>query len=463
MTDFERFVQFASGKSFSLIGAGVSNLPLVPFLFRSGAERIVVRDLRISSESPNALEAKNNGADLKLGEEYLDDLSEDVIIRSPGIRPDKTEFIIAEKKGSRITCETELFMEFCSAKTYGVTGSDGKTTTTTLVARMLEGAGKIVLLGGNIGKAMLPMITETNEDDTCAVMELSSFQLMNCRHSPDVAVITNLAENHLDWHHGFSEYLDAKKNILNHQDQSGVAVLNFDNAITRSLRGNGVTRFFSEDPIVKTAGGKEVFCQNGLIKVSTGGESETVLDCSLIKVPGRHNIQNYMASIAAVLDDVPTDVFAKVADAFTGVEHRMELVRVLNGISFYNSSIDSSPSRTAAALNSFNEKVIMIAGGYDKNLNYGELGNTICQHVKTLILCGATADKIDKAVTGSSIYQIGAPEIIHCDSLEKCVVLAFKSADEGDIVILTPASASFDQFKNFEERGKAFKRMVMAL
>ncbi len=460
MTDLEQFKAYASGKSFALIGAGVSNLPLVPFLRNAGAKRVTVRDLRLSPESAEALEARRGGGDLFLGETYLDDLNEDVIIRSPGIRPDKDEFIIAEKKGARITCETELFMEFCSAKTYGVTGSDGKTTTTTLIARMLEAGGKRVLLGGNIGASMLPKLGECEGENVCAVMELSSFQLMNCRFSPDVAVITNLAENHLDWHKSFREYLNAKSNILLNQGKDSLTVLNFDNEYTRSMQGNGTTRYFS-DQSTSLPGEGSVYCSEGMIYAGSGGEA--ILDTSLIRIPGIHNVQNFMAAIAAVLEDVPKSAIRQTAETFTGVEHRIELVRELDGVKYFNSSIDSSPSRTTAALNAFSEPVIMIAGGYDKKLHYEALGSVICEHVKLLLLCGATADKIDSAVVNAPLYEIGKPEIIHCESLEGCVKMAHKLAEKGDTVILTPASASFDQFKNFEERGKAFKRMVMEL
>lgn len=463
MTDYKRFCAYCTGKSFALIGAGVSNLPLIPFLLKAGACRVTVRDLRLSPESPEALDAYRNGGEVILGERYLEDLSEDVIIRSPGIRPDKTEFVVAEKKSSRITCETELFLEFCTAKTYGVTGSDGKTTTTTLIARMLEAGGKKVLLGGNIGKSMLPQLTQTNEKGVCAVMELSSFQLMNCRFSPDVAVITNLAENHLDWHRSFREYVDAKMNITCHQktDRNSLTVLNFDDP--HSLKSGGaITRYFScrEQEFPSDT---SVYYKNGAIRVRKNGRDERLLDCSLIRIPGMHNVQNFMAAIAAVMDDVPRRAILETALTFSGVEHRMEIVRELNGVVYYNSSIDSSPSRTKAALSAFTEKVIMIAGGYDKNLHYEELGEVICQHVKALFLCGATAKKIEDAVISAPSYQVGFPEIIHCFTLEKCVEMAHDIAESGDKVILTPASASFDQFKNFEERGKAFKRMVMAL
>ncbi len=459
--DFDRFRAYAAGKRFSLIGAGVSNLPLVPFLLRVGANQVTVRDLKISPESPEALEAKRGGADLILGEDYLEGLNEDVIIRSPGIRPDKMELVIAGKKGARVTCETELFLEFCTAKTYGVTGSDGKTTTTTLISKLLTAAGKTVLLGGNIGKSMLPQLAETEGDGVCAVMELSSFQLMNCRFSPNVAVITNLAENHLDWHRGMAEYLEAKKNILLHQNKADLAVLNGDNPYTASLTGNGQTRRF-----YCTGRGNDKldasFEKDKIVLVENGKETE-ILAASQIRIPGRHNVENYMAAILATRDEVSKDQIISVAKTFPGVEHRMELVREKDGVKYFNSSIDSSPSRTTAALRAFSDKVILIAGGYDKHLDYTALGDVICKHTKTVLLCGATADKIENGILSSKLYREGEPMIIHCSSLEQCVKMARDGAVSGDQVVLSPASASFDQFKNFEERGKAFKSMVEAL
>ncbi len=459
------FLNYAKGKSFALIGLGVSNLPLIPFLLSSGAKSVSVRDLKKRESDPEVLEAMRWNADVFLGEEYLSDLREEVIIRSPGIRPDIPAFLEAAKIGSRITCETELFLEFCPAKSIAVTGSDGKTTTTTLIAKILQEDGWCVKLGGNIGKAMLPQLKEITNEKCVAVLELSSFQLMSCHFSPDISVITNLAENHLDWHKGMDEYLDAKKNILRHQGENGRAVLNFNNQHTKSCQVNGEKLYFSgkENSILPEEAGDGVFSLNGEIVLRQGKNIRSVIREDAILLPGRHNVENYMTAIAATAGLVSVDAVERVAKSFRGVEHRIELVRILNGVKYYNSSIDSSPSRTTAALNAFQEKIIMIAGGYDKHLDYTPLGDVICDHVKILILCGTTSEKIRRAVESSARYENGCPKIYLLNDFKETVETASRLATNGDCVVLTPASASFDQFRNFEERGKAFKELVMSL
>ncbi len=463
---YNAFCQYITGKSVSLIGLGVSNLPLIGFLLDCGANLVLVRDLKKKETDPEVQVAKTCGANVLLGDEYLSALEEDIIIRSPGIRPDLPSFCEAERKGSRITCETELFLQFVPCKSFAVTGSDGKTTTTTLIAKILEKEGYNVHLGGNIGKSMLPQLKDIFSEKDVSVSELSSFQLMNCKFSPDVCVITNLAENHLDWHIDMAEYLDAKKNILRHQTIDSVAVLNFDNPHTKICEALGDKIYFTydksrlaelkEEQNVVYFDGKTIICR-------IDGQETEILKADDILLPGKHNIENYMAAIGATARFCKREAVVSIAKSFGGVEHRIELVRELDKVKYYNSSIDSSPSRSTAALRSFKDKVIMIAGGYDKNLDYTALGNEICEHVKTLLLCGATAEKIESATKRSSHYINNNPVIIRCDSLKDCVWKAKEMAAEGDIVILSPASASFDQFKNFEERGKYFKDLVKDL
>ena len=453
------FCDFIRGKSCSLIGIGVSNLPLVSFLLSAGASKVSVRDLKKEESSFEIQKAKQDGASLFLGGDYLEGLNEDIIIRSPAVRPDIVPFVHAMNNGSILTCETELFLRFAPCKTIAVTGSDGKTTTTTLISKILEEAGWNVFLGGNIGKAMLPQLKNITDKNSIGVMELSSFQLMHCNYSPSVAVITNLAENHLDWHIDMAEYLDAKKNIYRYQDETGVLVVNLDNQHTKICRGNGNTRFFSYNSNVQCG----TFFSNGSIFLSKNSETETILDTKDIILPGRHNIENYLAAIAATADFVDRGSVHKIATSFGGVEHRIELVRELDGVKFYNSSIDSSPSRSTAALRAFQDKVIMIAGGYDKNLDYTPLGDVICEHVKILILCGATSEKIEDATERSTMFSKDHPIIIQCDHFEDTITTARKLAVRGDVIILSPASASFDLFKNFDERGKYFKKLVMEL
>lgn len=454
---YRAFCAFSKGKSFSLIGLGVSNLPLVSFLLDAGATKVTVRDLKKNMNDPSVIQAVKDGAEVILGEKYLWNLKENVILRSPGIRPDIEPFLRAGEHGSEITCETELFLRFAPCKTYAVTGSDGKTTTTTLIAKILEASGKTVYLGGNIGKPMLPALKEMDDTEWISVSELSSFQLMDCAYSPDVAVITNLSENHLDWHKDMNEYLAAKKCILKWQSKDSVAVLNFDNSYTRVCEHHGKVRYFSS---AQKPNAPSVYVKNDAIFYSDEACKREILKTSKILLPGKHNVENYMAAIAATLDDASQEAVQMIAESFGGVEHRIELIRELDGVKYYNSSIDSSPARSTAALKAFDKKLVMIAGGYDKNLDYTSLGPVICDKVRTLILCGATSEKIKNAVLQSDTYRPGSPEIIFAPSFHETALLAQKAARNGECVILSPASASFDMFKNFEERGRLFKKLV---
>jgi len=343
----------------------------------------------------------------------------------------------------------EVFFEVCPCNLIAVTGSDGKTTTTTLISEMLKADGKTVWLGGNIGTPLLPLVRQMQENDF-AVVELSSFQLMDMTRSPARAVVTNLAPNHLDVHKDMDEYVEAKKHIFAFQNESGLLVLNHDNAITDAFTGNGKTVKFSRQ-------GTAHVCLRGDV-ITRGGEE--VLEVKDILLPGVHNIENYMAAIAAVEGLVSDETIRHVAKNFGGVEHRIELVRSKDGVRFYNDSIASSPSRTIAGLRSFKEKVILIAGGYDKHIPYDVLGPEVCEHVKKLFLCGATAPQIRAAVENCPMEQ---PEMFDCGDFESAVRAAAAAAREGDVVLMSPASASFDQFKNFMVRGEFFKKIVKEL
>ena len=460
---YQALCNFINGKSVSLIGAGVSNVPLVAYLYECGAKSVTVRDLKKTESDPEILTVLENGGAVVLGENYLENMEDDVIIRSPGIRPDLPQFLKAVEHGSYLTCETELFLQFVSCKTVAITGSDGKTTTTTLTAKMLEQNGYRVFLGGNIGKSMLPQLKEINERNCISVMELSSFQLMNCRFSPDICVITNLSENHLDWHRGMDEYLDAKKNILNHQNSTGRAVLNLDNEHTAVCKTNGTCCYFTYSPECAKQVNESVFCDGSKIYYRKDGCEQFILSTEDIILPGKHNVENFMAAIAAVKELVDAEDILQIAKTFGGVEHRIELCRILDGVKYYNSSIDSSPSRSTACLHAFQKKIIMIAGGYDKNLDYTALGDEICKHVKVLILCGATSAKIKKAVLGSELYSSEAIKIIESPDFDSTAKIAKDNATHGDIVVLSPASASFDEFSGYEERGDRFVEFVRAI
>ncbi len=439
------------GKTASVCGIGISNLPLIDYLIKKGVS-VTARDIKSRdkiSGIAESLEAK--GVKLVLGENYLDGITDDIVFRSPGIRYDKKGLIEAAKSGSLITSEMELFFSLCPARIIGITGSDGKTTTTTLISKILEADGKRVFLGGNIGRPLLPLVEEMSESDF-AVVELSSFQLHTMKASPSISVITNLSPNHLDYHIDMDEYADAKKNIFLHQKSGDRLVLNAKNAITYGMKNQAVSG--AEVVLFQDASG---VCENDEYICC---KNERILKISDIKIPGHHNVENYMAAIAALHGIVSNTAIETVAKNFGGVEHRCELVRELDGVKYYNSSIDSSPTRTAAALNSFTQKLIVICGGYDKNIPFGPLGNTLCQRAKKVILTGATAEKIKEAILTSENYKSGNPEIIYEPDFQNAVKSARNAATEGDVVILSPACASFDAFPNFEVRGNTFKQIV---
>ena len=374
------------------------------------------------------------------------------------MRPDLPELTAAVERGSLLTSEMEVFFEVCPCTKIAVTGSDGKTTTTTIIAELLRAAGKTVHLGGNIGH---PLLAETGgmEPEDIAVLELSSFQLMTMTHSPHIAVVTNLAPNHLDVHRDFAEYISAKENIFTHQKAEDIAVFNADNDITLEESGRvpGRARLFSRQRELEDG----VFLRDSAIVCRRGGVEREVLRLSGIKLPGVHNVENYMAAIAAVDGLVPDEIIRKFAAEFGGVEHRIELVRELNGVRYYNDSIASSPSRTIAGLRSFDQKIILIAGGKDKGIPYDALGPEVNEHVKLLILCGATAEVIRRAVERAENYR--ELEIAEVSDYQEAVSLAQSRAKEGDVVMLSPASTSFDRFANFMERGRVFKEIVNAL
>ena len=394
---------------------------------------------------------------LRLGDGYLQNLSQDVIFRTPGLRPDVPELEAARARGSVITSEMEVFFQVCPCPIIAVTGSDGKTTTTTIIAELLRAAGHTVHVGGNIGHPLLAEAGSIRPTDW-AVLELSSFQLMTMTRSPHIAVLTNLAPNHLDVHKSMEEYVWAKENIFRHQQPGDTAIFNLDNAITRELSAHAPGRalYFSrrEEPE------NGVFLRGDAVISRRDGRERQIMTTEDIRLPGVHNVENYMAAIAAVDGLVPDDVIRTFARAFNGVEHRIELVRTWRGVRFYNDSIASSPSRTIAGLRSFKEKVILIAGGYDKHIPFDVLGPEVVEHVKLLILCGATADKIRAAVEQAPGYRPGHPEILDVTPFQRAVETARDRAVPGDVVTLSPACAAFDQFKNFMERGKTFKAIV---
>ena len=453
MSAFAQYFTSIKDKRIAVLGLGVSNRPLVRLLLEFGCQVYGCDRTPREKLDAEVLELETMGCTLRVGDGYLDGLDAELVFRTPGMHPGNPALEALRAKGAQITSEMEVFFEVCPCTILAVTGSDGKTTTTTLISEMLKAEGKTVWLGGNIGTPLLPLCRQMRESDY-AVVELSSFQLMDMRRSPSVAVVTNLAPNHLDVHKDMEEYVEAKKNIFRFQGSGDKLILNADNAITDSFTGNGTTMRFS-----RKGEADGVYVKDG--RILRGGD--VVLDTQDILLPGVHNIENYMAAILAVEGLVSDETVRQVAKTFGGVEHRIELVRVKDGVRFYNDSIASSPSRTIAGLRSFPEKVILIAGGYDKHIPYDVLGPEICQHVKKLFLGGATGPLIREAVENAAEYAPGCPEITDCGDFTSAVHAAAAAAEPGDVVLMSPASAAFDQFKNFMVRGDYYKKLVREL
>ena len=453
------FYKRVDGKKVALCGIGESNFPLVDMLSKQGAH-IIVCDYRTNDKIgviANKLIEKD--IELRLGENYLSNLDVDIIFRTPGMKFYLPQLLEAREKGIVVTSEMEVFFDVCPCPIVAVTGSDGKTTTTTIISEMFKVLGKRVHIGGNIGNPLLPIVENMNSDDI-AVVELSSFQLISMRKSPDIAVVTNLSPNHLDIHKDMAEYIDAKKNILLHQNAFGRVVLNNDNEITKSFSrfARGEVLSFSRKEKVKNGSWID---DNNDIYVTKNGVDFKIMNLCDIRLPGNHNLENYLASITALWGIVDSSYMKHVALNFGGVEHRSEFVREVNGVRYYNDSIASSPTRTASGtLSLYDKKIILVAGGYDKKIPFDELGPIIVDKVKLLILMGDTAQKIENAVKAASAYMEENPKIIRVSNMEEAVKAAYNNAKNGDIVSMSPACASFDLYKNFAERGNHFKQLV---
>lgn len=456
------FFDTVSGKKVAFIGAGVSHKELIALFAKAGALVTLCDKKEENDFGDYAKELSKLGVHLSLGETYLEGLQgQDIIMRTPGFEFFTQELQEAGANGAQITSEMELFFEHCPCPITAVTGSDGKTTTTSLIAAMYIEAGRKVHLGGNIGRALLPIVDSIRPEDI-AVVELSSFQLISMNRSPDVAVVTNVTPNHLDHHKDMDEYVNAKRNILLHQKENSVAVLGYENEISRGMQQDvaGECRFFSRLHPVENG----VFLdeQGGLCLVQNG-KTTFVVAASDVKLPGLHNIENMLAAFAAVAGTVPLPVMRQVATTFAGVEHRIEPVRTVNGVQWYNDSIATSPTRVVAGLRAFNQKLVVIAGGYDKNIPFEPMAQDFVEKVKLVILTGPAASKIEYVLRVHPTFTKSGLRIIHADNLEQAVEIAAKEAQRGDIVTLSPACASFDAYPNFEVRGRHFKELVNKL
>lgn len=455
--DFNEFKEFIVGKKVGVVGIGVSNIPLINFLIDLGAA-VTAFDKKNLEELGDVADGFNKkGVKLELGEKYLDNLKGfDVIFKTPSMRIDSEALVRARKEGAYVTSEMEEFVRYTRGKVYGITGSDGKTTTTTIISKLLEGQGYKTWVGGNIGTPLFSEIENINDEDK-VVLELSSFQLMTMTQEIDIAVCTNLSPNHLDMHKSMQEYIDAKKNIFIYQNSNGLLVVNRENEIThgfiKEAKGN-VKEFSSKRELIDGA-----YYKNGILYL----EDKEVCKKDDIVIKGMHNVENYLAAFLATKDDVSVEVMKKVAETFAGVEHRCELVREIDGVKYYNDSIASSPTRTLAGLRAFDEKVIVIAGGYDKNIPFEPLAYEGYPYIKELILMGATKHKIKDVFDNLDEEKGIKININMVESLEEAVRLAKSIANPGDIVTLSPACASFDMYPNFMIRGNKFKEIVKSL
>lgn len=458
----EEFNNYIRYRKVAVIGLGVSNLPLLDYLYEKKAKVTVFDQRTIEQISKDIMDKITDYSfEFSLGENYLSKLSGfDIIFRSPSCLPTVPELAKEAERGAIVTTEIEMLMKMCPAKIIGVTGSDGKTTTTSLISAILKDAGYNVWLGGNIGIPLFTKLSEMKEEDV-VVLELSSFQLMEMDISPQISVITNITPNHLNIHKDYEEYIEAKKNIFKYQSENDTVVLNYDNEITKECgkEANGKVIYFSSSEKLENG----FIVDNGVIKECVDGIRKHIMDCKEAKLRGIHNYQNICTALAVTRNLVDIEKAIETVKNFNAVEHRLEFVREINNIKWYNDSASSSPTRTISGLNAFDEELILIAGGYDKNLDYTPLAKPIVDKVKTLILIGQTANKIFDAVTAEMEKQDKSIKIYMCDSLKETIDIARRVANPGQVVLFSPGSASFDMFKNAYDRGNQFKKLVEEL
>ena len=459
LNEFNDYIRY---RKVAIIGLGVSNLPLLDYLYDKKAN-VTIFDEREYDQIPkdNIEKITNYGFMMHFGKDCMQYLKNfNVIFRSPSCLPTKPELVEEANRGALVTTEVELLMQMCPAKIIGITGSDGKTTTTSLINSILQKAGYKTFLGGNIGTPLFTKLSEMTPEDV-VVLELSSFQLMGMEVSPQIAVITNITPNHLNIHKDYQEYIDAKKNIFKYQDENGILVLNYDNEITKECakEANGKVIFFSSQ--TKLDNGYIV--DEDVIKECDDKVRKHILNTEDVILRGNHNYQNIATAIAATASLVNIETAVKAIKEFKPVEHRIEFVEEIDGVKWYNDSASSSPSRTLSGINAFKENIVLIAGGYDKNLDYTPLAKPIIDKVKTLILIGQTAGKIYDVVKEELEKENKNLDIYMCETLEETIPIAKKNAKSGDVVLFSPASASFDMFKNFADRGNQFKDLVRNL
>lgn len=458
--NLSEYVEGIKEKSIGVIGIGVSNTPLLELLLAHDCD-VTARDIRTRDQlGTEADHLEKMGAKLRLGPDYLEGLDEQILFRTPGLMPFEEHLQKAQAQGSLLTSEMEVFLQLCPCRVIAVTGSDGKTTTSTIIAELLKAAGFRVHLGGNIGNPLLCEIPDIREDDI-AVLELSSFQLHSMKCCPDVAVITNISPNHLDKHRDYQDYIDAKREILLHQRPDCRLILNADDAQTPYFESIAAAKlsYFSD----RQQPSNGAYLADGVLWRVKDDQPRKVLAASEIRLPGEHNVLNYLAAFAAVEGLVDDETCARIAKSFGGVEHRLEFVRELRGVTYINDSIGTSPTRTIAGLKAMRAKPLVIAGGYDKHLPFDELGDALCQYAKSVWLTGSTAGKIRDAIVHADRYKDNPIPVRLIEDFRETVLAAAEAAGEGDIVLFSPACASFDRFPNFAERGKAYKAIIREL
>ena len=458
----EEFNEYIKFRKVAIIGLGVSNLPLLDDMYHKKA-RVTVFDERNIEKIPKHIMDKitSYGFGFSFGKNCLENLKGfDVIFRSPSCLPTKFELQQEENRGAIVTTEIEMLMKMCPCKIIGVTGSDGKTTTTSLIHAILQKAGYHAFLGGNIGTPLFTKLSEMMPEDI-VVLELSSFQLMGMEISPDIAVMTNVTPNHLNIHKDYEEYIQAKKNIFKYQNENGILILNHDNEIIKNCEkeANGKVIFFSRQEKLDNGfmvDGRVIKeCEDKIRKHIFNGEDAILR--------GNHNLENIATAIAATKTLVPIETAVEAIQEFKPVEHRIELVREIDQVKWYNDSASSSPTRTLSGLHAFDEDIVLIAGGYDKNLDYEPLAKPIVEKVKALLLIGQTSGKIFDVVKEELESQNKDLPIYMCENLAQTVTMAKKLAKPGNVVLFSPASASFDMFKDFADRGNQFKKLVNEL
>lgn len=449
------------GRHAVVVGIGVSNMPLIRYLLSKGA-RVTACDRQPPEKlGDRADELRRLGVELSTGEGYLAPLAgHDLIFLTPGIPKHLPEIVAARGRGASISGEIGLVMEECRAPVIGITGSAGKTTTTTLIGEILKAAAREVYVGGNIGRPLIEQV-EAIGPGAAVVLELSSFQLqLTGARSPNLSVVTNITPNHLDVHASMEEYIEAKRNIVRFQRPTDIAVLNWGDELVRSFAESTPARvvYFSGegDPGTDTC----AFIRDEQLVWRYGGQEFPTLRLDEIKLLGKHNVENVLAAMAAgYLSGAGMQAIRSVITGFTGIEHRLEPVRELDGAKWYNDSKATSPTEAVAALQTLPAPLVLIAGGSDKGIPFDPMAPLVAAKVKALVLTGPTAPKIEEAVRRAGYDRA----VFHAADMAEAVRLARAAAAPGDNVLLSPGCASFDAYKNFEERGRHFKELVMAM